>query len=90
MISQCTAATDLLLPYEATAQSLEDAEPLYAVNFEFVGENEGLLRLEAEFAKSPTSGLFEAGQRRWVNLQDGDKSGDKKPPLQISVIDFDR
>lgn len=88
LISKCAAATELLSPYEATAESLEEAEALYAVNFEFVGENEGLLRLEAEFSKSPGSGLFEVYQKRWVNLQD--KSGDKRPPLQIAVIDFDR
>ncbi|KAL1955788.1 hypothetical protein VTO42DRAFT_8108 [Malbranchea cinnamomea] len=89
LLAKCAMATDLLAPYEATAESLADAEPLYAVNFEIEGENAGLLRLEAEFAKSPASGLFEVSQKRWVNPQGKDKSGDKRPPLQIALIGFD-
>lgn len=79
-----------MAPYEATSTSLEDAEPLYAVNIEFKGQDSSLLRLEAEFAKSPASGLFEVSQKRWIKPQGDEKSGDKRPPLQVAVIDFER
>lgn len=88
-MTKCTTASDILAPYEATATSLEDAEPLYAVNIEFKGQDSSLLRLEAEFAKSPASGLFEVSQKRWIRPQD-EKFGDKRPPLQVGVIDFER
>lgn len=83
------AAANIFTPYEATSVSLEDAEPLYAVNFEFQGQDASLLRLEAEFAESPASGLFEVSQKRWIKPQGEDKIGDKRPPLQVAVIDFE-
>lgn len=73
-----------------TATSLADEKPHYAVNFEFQGEDASLLRLEAEFAKSPGSGLFEVSQRRWIRPWEENKAGDKRPPLQIGIIDFER
>ena len=90
LIGKCAAASDLLAPYSATAHSVSDVDPLYAVNFEFEGENATLLRLEAEFAKSPSPGIFEVSQRRWVKPQGDNNSNDKQPPLQVGVIDFER
>ncbi|EEP81097.1 predicted protein [Uncinocarpus reesii 1704] len=90
LLSRIAAATDLLSPYEATAFTLEQATPLYAVNFEFIGEDSSVLRLEAEFAKSPASGLLEVFQRRWIRPHEGKSFGDQRPPLQIGVIDFER
>lgn len=90
LLARIAAATDLLSPYDVTAASLEDTKPLYAVNFEFQGEDASLLRLEAEFAKSPGSSLFEVFQRRWIRPWEVNKSGNNRPPLQIGIIDFER
>ncbi|KMP04074.1 hypothetical protein CIRG_03765 [Coccidioides immitis RMSCC 2394] len=89
ILTRIAAATNLLSPYEVTSLSLEDAKPLYAVNFEFAGEDGSILRLEAEFAKSPASGLFEVFQRRWIRPQEEGRFGDRRPPLHIGVIDFE-
>ncbi|WEW55851.1 hypothetical protein PRK78_001284 [Emydomyces testavorans] len=89
LLTRIATATDLLSPYDATSTSLEDAKPLYAVNFEFAGEDASVLRLEAEFARSPGSELFEVSQRRWIRPQESNRVGDKRPPLQIGIIDFE-
>lgn len=89
-MTRCSKASSILDPFEPTSRSLEEAEPFHAVNFEFEGTDATLLRLEAEFAKSPSSSLLEVSQRRWVKPQGEDKTGDKKPPLQIGIIDFEK
>lgn len=90
LVAKCANATDLLEPFEATALSLETIEPIYAVNFEFLGENTSMLRLEVEFVRYPGSKQFEVAQRRWVVPQGTDRPGDKKAPLQVGIIDFER
>ncbi|GMF72721.1 unnamed protein product [Aspergillus oryzae] len=59
LLARCFMSTDLLEPYESTSCSLKNAEPAYSVNFEFLGSNNALLRLEAEFARSPGAQEFE-------------------------------
>jgi hypothetical protein len=90
LLARCFNATDLLEPYESISRSLEDAERAYSVNFEFLGSNNALLRLEAEFAKSPGAQEYEITQRRWLRPRKSGQSIDKRPPLQIGVIDFER
>ncbi|PGH12195.1 hypothetical protein AJ80_06815 [Polytolypa hystricis UAMH7299] len=90
LISRCFEAKDLLIPYENESGSLDEAEPFYAVNFEFEGSNASLLRLEAEFKGSQKAGVYEVSHRRWVCPRSEDKSGDKRSPLQIGVVDFER
>lgn len=87
LISRCSEAPNLL-PLLSGTGATSTVEPRYAVNFEFEGADAGLLRLEAEFARSPGSGLFEVSQRRWIRPQVDDR--DKPPPLQIAVLDFER
>jgi hypothetical protein len=89
-VTRCANASSILDPFEATSRSLQEAEPFHAVNFEFEGTDATLLRLEAEFAKSPSSSLLEVSQRRWVKPLGEDKTNDKRPPLQIGVIDFEK
>jgi hypothetical protein len=63
------------------------------VNFEFEGENAALLRLEAEFGRSGSDRSqvsHEVSQIRWVKPQGQYTSWDKRPPLQIGVVDFER
>lgn len=60
------------------------------MNFEFIGKNSGLLRLEAEFAKRPGAQQYEITQRRWLRPRKDGQSIDSRPPLQIGVVDFDR
>ncbi|KAE8355587.1 hypothetical protein BDV28DRAFT_146037 [Aspergillus coremiiformis] len=90
LLARCFTATDILEPYESTSRSLKNAEPAYSVNFEFLGSNNASLRLEAEFAKSPGAQEYEITQRRWLRPRRSGQSSDKRPPLQIGVIDFER
>lgn len=66
------------------------AEPTFYVNFEFLGKNSALLRLEAEFAKRPGAQEYEITQRRWLRPRKGGQLIDNRPPLQIGVVDFER
>ncbi|KAE8364209.1 hypothetical protein BDV27DRAFT_172493 [Aspergillus caelatus] len=90
LLARCFMSTDLLEPYESTSCSLKNAEPAYSVNFEFLGSNNALLRLEAEFARSPGAQEYEVTQRRWLRPRKSGQSRDRRPPLQIGVIDFER
>lgn len=90
LVAKCANATDLLEPFEATALSLDTVEPIYAVNFEFLGEKSTLLRLEVEFIRYPGSKQFEVAQRRWVVPQGAERQGDKRAALQVGVIDYER
>ncbi|PIG87820.1 hypothetical protein AARAC_008908 [Aspergillus arachidicola] len=90
LLARCFVSTDLLEPYESTSCSLKNAEPAYSVNFEFLGSNNALLRLEAEFARSPGAQEYEVTQRRWLRPRKSGHSSDRRPPLQIGVIDFER
>ncbi|KAI9928829.1 hypothetical protein MW887_002050 [Aspergillus wentii] len=90
LLAKCFKATKLLEPYESTSHSLEHAEPAYSVNFEFLGSNNALLRLEAEFAKSPGAQEYEITQRRWLRPRKSGQSTHKRSPLQLAVIDFER
>ncbi|PGG99898.1 hypothetical protein AJ79_08380 [Helicocarpus griseus UAMH5409] len=91
LINRCSQASDILSPFDPLADSLEHNKPFYAVNIEFKGANNTLLRLEAEFSQSRhRSNLFEVSQRRWVKPQGNEGLGDKRPPLQIGVIDFEK
>ncbi|KAL2006154.1 hypothetical protein VTN00DRAFT_9808 [Thermoascus crustaceus] len=90
LLDRCFKASHILAPIPNTARSLADAEPAYSVNFEFSGADSALLRLEAEFSKHHGAEEYEVTQRRWVKPQVSGQSGDKRPPLQIAVIDFER
>ncbi|OJD18295.1 hypothetical protein AJ78_01671 [Emergomyces pasteurianus Ep9510] len=91
LITRCSQASDLLAPFDLQTESLEHNKPLYAVNIEFDGANDALLRLEVEFESSRyRPDLFEISHRRWLQPQGADGLGEKQPPLQIGVIDFER
>lgn len=90
LLARCFKATDLLEPYESTTRTLESAEPAFSVNFEFLGSNNDLLRLEAEFAKCPGATDYEVTQRRWLRPRTSGQASDKRSPLQIAVLDFER
>ncbi|KAE8152802.1 hypothetical protein BDV25DRAFT_169933 [Aspergillus avenaceus] len=90
LLARCFAATDLLESYESVSCALKDAEPAYSANFEFFGSNNALLRLEAEFVRSPGAHNYEVTQRRWLRPRKGGQASEKRPPLQIGVIDFER
>jgi hypothetical protein len=90
LLARCFKATDILEPCDSVTGKLSDAEPAFSVNFEFLGSNNALLRLEAEFAKRPGAHEYEITQRRWLNPRKSGHSADQRPPLQIGVIDFER
>ncbi|GKZ72450.1 hypothetical protein AnigIFM50267_008814 [Aspergillus niger] len=90
LLARCYQATHLLQPYLSTAQTLSSAEPAFSVNFEFLGQSNSMLRLEAEFARSPGASEYEATQRRWLKPRQDGQSSDKRPPLQVAVVDFER
>ncbi|PGH00154.1 hypothetical protein GX51_05967 [Blastomyces parvus] len=91
LITRCLQASDLLAPLDPQIESLENNKPHYAVNIEFEGANNALLRLEVEFESSRHQpGLFEISHRRWLKPQSDDGLGEKRPPLQIGIIDFER
>ncbi|KAF3480126.1 uncharacterized protein GIQ15_05473 [Arthroderma uncinatum] len=90
LVAKCASASHILTnlhgPHEAP---LEQPEPLYSANFEFQG-NETLLRLEVEFKKSSITNEYGLGTKRWIHPQGEDRTGDRRPPLQVAVIDFER
>ncbi|EEH41487.2 hypothetical protein PAAG_03050 [Paracoccidioides lutzii Pb01] len=91
LITRCSQASDILTPFDPQVELLEDNKPFYAVNIEFEDVNEALLRLEAEFRESRFSpDIFEVSQRRWVKPHGDYGLGDKRPPLQIGVVDFEK
>ncbi|KAL1885590.1 hypothetical protein Plec18167_001085 [Paecilomyces lecythidis] len=90
LLGRCFRASYLLEPLESTSQSLEKAEPSYSVNFEFLGSDSALLRLEAEFERHPGAQEYEVAQRRWVKVQGNNQHGDQRPPLQAATIEFGR
>ncbi|KAF4160268.1 hypothetical protein CNMCM6936_004009 [Aspergillus lentulus] len=90
LLARCFKATNILEPCDSVTGKLSDAEPAFSVNFEFLGSNNALLRLEAEFAKSPGAHEYEITQRRWLSPRKSGHSADQRSPLQIGVIDFER
>ncbi|KAK1150153.1 hypothetical protein N8T08_000052 [Aspergillus melleus] len=90
LLTRCYKATHLLEPYDTTCSSLENAELAYSVNFEFLGSNNSMLRLEAEFARSPGAQEYEIRQRRWLRPRKSGQNTERQAPLQIGVIDFER
>ncbi|KAI9038755.1 uncharacterized protein KD926_010490 [Aspergillus affinis] len=90
LLARCYKATHLFEPYDTTCSSLEDVELAYSVNFEFIGSNSSMLRLEAEFARSPGAQEYEITQRRWLRPRKSGQDTERQAPLQIGVIDFER
>ena len=90
LLRRCFEARDLLEPLESTSDSLEKADPLYSVNFEFHGSANAHLHLEAEFAKRPGAQEYETTQRRWVRTRTSSHPSDGISPLQVASIDFER
>lgn len=60
------------------------------MNFEFLGSNNALLRLEAEFERRPGAQEYEIAQRRWLKPRKNGHTYDERPPLQVSTVDFQR
>ncbi|RDW76432.1 uncharacterized protein DSM5745_06424 [Aspergillus mulundensis] len=90
LLERCFKARELLEPLDKKSTSLEDAELAYSANFEFVGADKSMLRLEAEFAKSPLAREYEIKERRWLRPRTDGQTRDKRPPLHAAVIDFER
>ncbi|KAI9371401.1 hypothetical protein BJX61DRAFT_543709 [Aspergillus egyptiacus] len=90
ILGRCFKAAHLFETCDGTSTSLESAELAYSVNFEFLGEDKSMLRLEAEFGKSPGAREYEIKERRWLRPRDSGQSEDKWPPLHAAVIDFGR
>ncbi|KAL2872030.1 uncharacterized protein BJX67DRAFT_388073 [Aspergillus lucknowensis] len=90
LLERCFNASHLLERCDNTSNSLRAAELAYSVNFEFLGADKSMLRLEAEFAKSPGAQEYEITQRRWLRPRSGGQSADKRPPLHIAVTDLGR
>ncbi|KAL4872820.1 hypothetical protein BDV12DRAFT_210148 [Aspergillus spectabilis] len=90
LLERCFKASHLFEPCDNTSNSLESAKLAYSVNFEFLGAGRSMLRMEAEFAKRTGARDFEITERRWLRPRIDGRSGDKRPPLHIAVIDFER
>lgn len=90
LLERCFKAKHLFEPLDDASTALEDAELAYSVNFEFLGADKSMLRLEAEFAKSPGAREYEIKERRWLRPRTDGQIREKRPPLHIAVIDFER
>ncbi|KAL4984007.1 hypothetical protein BDW68DRAFT_181078 [Aspergillus falconensis] len=90
LLGRCFKAKHLFEPLDDASTALEDAELAYSVNFEFLGADKSMLRLEAEFAKSPGAREYEIKERRWLRPRTDGQTRDKRPPLHVAVIDFER
>ncbi|KAL4778845.1 hypothetical protein BJX76DRAFT_352283 [Aspergillus varians] len=89
-LERCFTASHLFEPCDGTSTSLESAELAYSVNFEFLGADKSMLRLEAEFSRSPGAREYEIRERRWLRPRTGGETGEKRPPLHVAIIDFER
>ncbi|EFR01472.1 hypothetical protein MGYG_04480 [Nannizzia gypsea CBS 118893] len=79
LLAKCSSASHILAPIAGPDTApLKQPEPF------------ALLRLEVEFAKSPSTNNFEVYQKRWIRPQGDDNAGDIRPLLQVAVIDFER
>ncbi|KAL2819016.1 hypothetical protein BDW59DRAFT_181826 [Aspergillus cavernicola] len=90
LLERCFKATHLFEPCDSTSTSLQTAELAHSVNFEFLGADKSMLRLEAEFARNPGARDYEIKERRWLRPRTGGQSRDKRAPLHVAVIDFGR
>ncbi|KAL4969145.1 uncharacterized protein BDV14DRAFT_210937 [Aspergillus stella-maris] len=99
LLERCFEATHLLQPYDIALQrnrgsslseTLRNAELAHSVNFEFLGADKSMLRLEVEFAKTPGAKEYAVKERRWLRPRIDGQSADKKPPLLVAVVDFGR
>ncbi|KAL4812368.1 hypothetical protein BDW67DRAFT_193677 [Aspergillus spinulosporus] len=90
LIPGCFKAKHLFEPLDDASTTLEDAELAYSVNFEFLGADKSMLRLEAEFAKSPGAREYEIKECRWLKPRNDGQTREKQPPLHVAVIDFER
>ncbi|KAL4939989.1 hypothetical protein BDV06DRAFT_224532 [Aspergillus oleicola] len=99
LLKRCFQATHLLQPYDSglkrntnspTPDSLRNAELTHSVNFEFLGADKSMLRLEVEFAKTPGAKEYAVKERRWLRPRVDGQSADKNPPLLVAVVDFGR
>ncbi|KAL4755082.1 hypothetical protein BDW72DRAFT_189690 [Aspergillus terricola var. indicus] len=90
LLERCFKAKHLFEPLDDASTALEDAELAYSVNFEFLGADKSMLRLEAEFAKSPGAREYEIKERRWLRPRTDGQTRDKRPPLHVAAIDFER
>ncbi|KAL4741387.1 hypothetical protein BDV11DRAFT_213168 [Aspergillus similis] len=90
LLERCFKTKHLFEPIDDASTALEDAELAYSVNFEFLGADKSMLRLEAEFAKSPGAREYEIKERRWLRPRTDGQTRDKRPPLHVAVIDFER
>ncbi|PYH44447.1 uncharacterized protein BP01DRAFT_401137 [Aspergillus saccharolyticus JOP 1030-1] len=90
LLPRLLAASDLLQPYDRTEDSLRQPEPAFSVNFEFTGQQNSLLRLEAEFAKCPGAHDYGMIHSRWLKPRKVGHVQDSRSPLQVGVIDFER
>lgn len=89
-LQRCFKATDLFEPYDGTSTPLANAELAYSVNFEFLGADKSMLRLEAEFSKTPGAKDYHTKERRWLRPRTSGQTRDRQPPLHVAMIDFGR
>ncbi|KAL3491178.1 hypothetical protein BJX62DRAFT_237416 [Aspergillus germanicus] len=87
---RCFSAGHLLVPCDGLRSPSRSPELAYSVNFEFMGSDKSMLRLEAEFTKSPGAQDYEITQRRWLRPRTGGQAADQRPPLHVAVTDFER
>ncbi|RAK78246.1 uncharacterized protein BO72DRAFT_78814 [Aspergillus fijiensis CBS 313.89] len=90
LLPRLLSATNLLEPYDRTMDSLKQPEPAFSVNFEFSGQKNSLLRLEAEFAKCSGARDYAMTQSRWLKPRKLGQVKDSRSPLQVGIIDFER
>ncbi|KAL2832714.1 hypothetical protein BJY01DRAFT_239715 [Aspergillus pseudoustus] len=90
LLDRCSRASHLIEQCDSSSNPLKSVELAYSVNFEFLGADKSMLRLEAEFAKSPGAQDYEITQRRWLRPRTGGQSAEQRPPLHVAVTDFGR
>ncbi|KAL3458815.1 hypothetical protein BJX64DRAFT_301724 [Aspergillus heterothallicus] len=90
LLERCFRASHLIERCDDTSNPLRSAELTYSVNFEFSGTDKSMLRLEAEFAKSPGAQDYEITQRRWLRPRTGGQTAETRSPLHVAVTDFGR
>ncbi|KAL4886595.1 hypothetical protein BJY04DRAFT_228404 [Aspergillus karnatakaensis] len=90
LLQRCSQASHLFEPCDNASTSLESVRPTYSVNFEFLGADKSMLRMEAEFTKASGAREYAATERRWLRPRVDGQFTDMRPPLHVAVVDFER
>lgn len=93
LLSRCHQAVDVLDPFDAVTQSLEDVTPVFSVSFELGIINKGgSVRLDLTFVRAENGG-FDIASIRWLRMTRGHSRNTptdmKKESMPLTLVTMD-